>query len=294
MLRLRVVLSLGTLLLTFCSDPMVAQAPKSAAAACAGANCVLYGGPDQRYSTRTDPQNTNLLPGGWIVGEIKTFAFGADNAAFIDHLASTGWIECAGQLISSDEFPEVSALLQETWGSLNKEKTAIYLPDLRGLVLRGWQHGRQAPGKYAFPPYLGDTDQVSRVQPRPDLLDNPSPGIAGPTDPNTGAIILDHVGTMQAEQLHTHNHSYSYVTNSRLLQPAYDSGAQTIEMAVPVAVSAGTGTSGGNETHPSNAYVAHFIYLGRPAQQPPLTEQEKKNGQTVSRTVRAKKPPTHE
>ena len=50
---------------------------------------------------------------------------------------------------------------------------------------------------------------------------------------------------------------------------------------------ADTGPAGGPETHPPNAYVMYFIYVGKPAQVlEPATDQEKKDPKT--RTGRIK------
>ena len=35
----------------------------------------------------------NQQPAGWIVGEIRTFAFGADSRQLINELAAKGWVE---------------------------------------------------------------------------------------------------------------------------------------------------------------------------------------------------------
>jgi hypothetical protein len=81
---------------------------------------------------------------GWIVGELRPFAFGRARAA---HRASTlaqlhrlGWLECAGQSLAADEFPELHEAISESWGK--GPKGAFLIPDLRGLFLRGWPSAR--------------------------------------------------------------------------------------------------------------------------------------------------------
>lgn len=241
---------------------------------CSIADCVAYGGPSEKYSVHLSTDETRS--GGWIVGEIRAFAFGADNSMLVRSLAENGWVECAGQLIEMRDFPEVVAVLQDTWGSQNASRTQVYLPDLRGLVLRGWHHGRRAPEKYPVSPYAGDVDLGSRVFPRPELLDLPEPGIAGPTDSQTKQVIKDHVGSMQAEQLHGHRHSFSFVTGNGAVHSPNQQNSGVTASGEPVRVGSSTAFEGGNETHPPNVYVLYLIYLGRAAYELPQSEEDQR------------------
>jgi Phage Tail Collar Domain len=232
---------------------------------CSVGDCVIYGGPSAKYSIQLASKREESRSGGWIVGEIRAFAFGADNPVLIQNLAANGWVECAGQLIERRDFPEAAAMLEHTWGSQNVSRTQVFLPDFRGLVLRGWQHGRRAPEKHPFSPYTGDLDLDNRVFPRPELLDLPEPGIAGPTDSKTKDVIKDHVGSMQAEQFHGHRHSFSYMAANGVVEVPREQNGNAIAGGQPVRIGSSTGFEGGNETHPPNVYVFYLIYLGRPA-----------------------------
>jgi hypothetical protein len=230
---------------------------------CSDSGCVTYGGPNTSYATTAAARTEH--GGGWIVGEIRAFAFGADNAQLVASLAANGWVECAGQLIENQDFPEAVAVLQGTWGSKDESKRQVYLPDLRGLILRGWQHERQVPARYPFSPYLGDSDLGNRVFPRPELLDLEEPGIAGPTDPRTKKLLKNHVGSMQAEQFHGHRHALSATAGNGSVAVATDPRSSTRASGEPVKVGGATIFEGGTETHPPNAYVMYMIYLGRSA-----------------------------
>jgi hypothetical protein len=230
---------------------------------CALGECITYGGPNERYSIGLLSPERDFRSGGWIVGEIRAFAFGGDNPALVRSLARNGWVECAGQQIDVQDFPEAVAVLQDTWGSQDISKTRVYLPDLRGLVLRGWHHGRRASEKYPFSPYTGDTDLESRVFPRPELRDGPEPGIAGPTDFKTGRVTKDHVGSMQPEQFHGHRHSLSYIVGNGVVHVSKDDASRARSAGEPVRFGGSTDFTGGNETHPPNVYVFYLIYLGR-------------------------------
>lgn len=218
--------------------------------------CVAVGGP-------TGSQHTTSIgsPQGWIVGEIRTFAVGNDSQQFLADLAANGWIECAGQSVKIADYPELWKIMGRTWGSADKTNV-FYLPDLRGMFLVGWNHGRVAPPKYREAPYTGDEDINSRIPPRPEAADEG--GIGGPTD-TSGAYIKDHVGMLEADQIRAHTHSYAYQVSTTPQQNAYDSRAPSTGMSAPGTATSTTSPGGGIETHPVNASVAFFIYLGHPS-----------------------------
>ena len=47
-----------------------------------------------------------------------------------------GWLPCDGKEIDSQEYPQLYAVLQKTWGEGQKSQT-VKIPDLRGQFLRG-------------------------------------------------------------------------------------------------------------------------------------------------------------
>jgi hypothetical protein len=269
---------LTVLCLKFLFVPAASPPGRSISRKCSLSDCVTYGGPNDMYSVRPTAPAAETRSGGWIVGEIRAFAFGADNSGLVRSLAGNGWVECAGQLIDGKDFPEAAAALEDTWGSQDPNRTQVYLPDLRGLVLRGWHHGRHPPQKYPFSPYSGDADLGGRVFPRPELLDLPEPGLAGPTDPNTKQVIKDHVGSMQAEQFHGHRHNFSFVAGNGAIQVRRKRNSSVTAPGEPVRIGGSTEFEGGNETHPPNAYVLYLIYLGRSAYEPPASEEDQRLG----------------
>ena len=87
---------------------------------------------------------------------------------------------------------------------------------------------------------------------------------------------------MQAEQFHGHRHSVSYLVSNHTLPSQKDNLSEAHFMADPVRVGSSTDYAGGNETHPPNAYVMYFIYLGRHAIQTDQSEEQKRKGQIGS------------
>ncbi len=82
---------------------------------------------------------------GWIVGELRTVTLGPPRSprrvAQIDDLHRRGWLECTGQALDRDRFPELYEAIGDTWGAAPKGR--FLLPDLRGFFLRGWETRRQ-------------------------------------------------------------------------------------------------------------------------------------------------------
>lgn len=80
---------------------------------------------------------------GWIVGELRAVAFGEGpgQSAKADELRKLGWLDCAGQALDKEQFPELYGAIGDTWGA--QPKGRFLLPDLRGFFLRGWQTKRQ-------------------------------------------------------------------------------------------------------------------------------------------------------
>ena len=83
-----------------------------------------------------------LVPVGTIV------AYSGDLA----NVNSKRWLPCDGRVLSSSEYPELNAVVGNSWGG--DGKGAFYLPDLRGRFVRGVDAGA---GR--------DTDAFSRNEP---------------------------------------------------------------------------------------------------------------------------------
>jgi hypothetical protein len=206
------------------------------------------------------------------VGEIKTFAAGADSKDLIDQLAKQGWVEAAGQSAIRKDFDELWKITGTDWGSADKTNV-FFLPDLRGLFLRSWDHGRAAPGGHTQSPYTGDPGDLTqtRVQPRPEI----------DTGVGTQGATGDHVGSLQSDQVGSHQHTFPYNTKvnafDRLSAPSNttekywwgDNPSNPSTNAMPFA-----------ENRAANAYVMYFIYVGKPAQVIEPTAKEKEAPET--------------
>jgi len=228
----------------------------------------------QAYPCTTRPCLT--VKTGWIVGEIKTVAFGeTPSTVIMAELMKQGWVECAGQPASRTELPDLFKAIGDTWGS-GDGKTDFYLPDLRGLFLRGWDH---AGSQKQLPAFGGDPDATDPKRPRTA----PRPEIAAP---GTKGHDGDRVGSMQDDAAEQHNHTdtghkHNVVDSSTKyneVQIAKDpprifalanggSMAQTgtgqSNLSGPTNPSTGKPVKQATENHPKNAYVMYVIYVGR-------------------------------
>jgi hypothetical protein len=225
------------------------------------------------YPCTISPTNQTCLtlgltqvPQGWIVGEVKQFAFGADSADLLQQLAAAGWVECAGQSLIRKDFDELWKIVGVSWGSADGTQSSgsvFYLPDLRSLFVRGWNHGKKPPSGYGNSPYKGDTD--ARVTPRPEAGDTGSAGATG-----------DHVGSMQPDQLAKHRHWVAYVTGIAGGAPGFEytsNGSFASQSHYTDDKGSELNNGGyGDQTHPGNAYLLYMIYIGKAATFVPFEE----------------------
>ncbi|MBP7586231.1 MAG: tail fiber protein [Spirochaetes bacterium] len=146
-----------------------------------------------------------------------------------------GWLLCDGRELGRSAFPELFAVIGTLWGDGNGV-TTFNLPDLRGLFLRGVNHGRSG----AF----SDPDAAQRVN-------------------DDGSIVGDRVGSFQDDIFCSHNHPPfpGYYAIGQL-KAGDDNNADNGE-SQPGSAREGspsaTGWSGGNETRPVNAAVNYII-----------------------------------
>ena len=167
---------------------------------------------------------------------------------------------CAGEDAVRDDFNELWRVIGTEWGSPSKFD---FYPDLRGLFLRGWDHGRKTPDgtQYQVEPYTGDLDIAHRVNPRPEVA-----SVSGADPGATG----DHVGSLQPDLVGPH-HGYGYTDYANAYHLANDDHTAQNILGDGQRNKAGTtqiNTSHdlpSTETHPSNGYVMYFIYVGKPA-----------------------------
>ncbi len=125
-----------------------------------------------------------------------------------------GFLEEDGSEINRTTYADLFAVLDVDYGNGNGT-TTFNLPDARGRFIRGFDNTAG-----------NDPDAASR------------------TDRGDGTTG-DNVGTLQADELKSHDHSYT--TNS--------SGARDAQAADQTGnASSTTGATGGNETRPLNTY----------------------------------------
>jgi len=144
-----------------------------------------------------------------------------------------GWLVCDGSQISKDNFPKLCSILGNSWGPADAELSVaklFYLPDLRGVFLRGVNEGRN--DAYA------DLDAEKR-------------GYKVSTKPTN--FQSNQVGSFQTDTLKQHSHKFASPIN----------GA-TVSYSEKTQVHADFGSTqtdsfGGTETRPKNAYVYWII-----------------------------------
>lgn len=174
---------------------------------------------DADNSTIEIVSNTIRIP----TAQQQIFAPPGMISAYAGGGAPTGWLLCDGSAVSRTTYSALFAAISVFWGQGNGA-TTFNVPDLRGYFLRG------VDGSAGI-----DPDKLTRT--------------AIATGGNTG----NNVGSYQTDQIVSHNHSYGYrqreQTNASAGSNGYtfDSGTVT------------TGSTGGNETRPKNAYVNYII-----------------------------------
>jgi microcystin-dependent protein len=188
---------------------------------------------------------------GWIVGEIKAFAFGATGKdQMTKELLAQGWVECAGQTVPrAAPFDQLFRAIGDAWGSADG-RFVFYLPDLRGSILRDWNH---AGSQSQNPALGGDPDAAARTVPRPEI---PAPGTRG----NAG----DEVGSAQVDALQDHTHQ---LPNGIGVSQKAQLGDQVGGLYGASPTGSVQGVQAANkstETRPRNLYVMYAIYVGAP------------------------------
>lgn len=185
----------------------------------------------------SDLLDGRVVGGLAAVGDIKMLSTGT---------VPSGWLECNGAAVSRTTYAALFAVIGETWGE-GDNATTFNLPDLRGRVPRGWDHGASR-----------DPDKASR------------------TASATGGATGDNVGSVQDDAMKAHRHfstadaaSTSALTNSNY--PAKSGNVGSADQQYLVAGSNNDPTLGltseqgtSTETRGKNAYVM-FIIMANPA-----------------------------
>ncbi len=135
-----------------------------------------------------------------------------------------GWLEENGASLLRSAYPGLFSVIGTMYGAA--DGTHFNLPDMRGKFPRIWAHGQAT-----------DPDRAART---------------APTAPGATIAAGDHVGTEQDHAIEAHTHSVSTTA------PANNGGDVSI-LQVNTVSSTQTGSTGGNETRPINAYRMMII-----------------------------------
>lgn len=151
-----------------------------------------------------------------------------------------GWFICDGRAIGQYNYRNYVQSCGGIYGYTNNQDTAAYLPDLRGMFLRGVNTG---PAGNRSADTLGDPDSSSRFA------------------PTHGSIPGNHVGSIQTDTIRSHHHIAAYIAtleaaagNSYIAGGWVTSGTKAGEATGEI-----TQDFGGSETRPKNAYVYWII-----------------------------------
>jgi microcystin-dependent protein len=146
-----------------------------------------------------------------------------------------GWHICDGTLLSKGSYGDLWNIIGDHFGMDPPDDTQFYLPDLRGLFVRGVDTG------------AGWDPDVSR---RVDLHNRDQ--------------IRKGVGSFQNHTFQNHNHSYTVVmTDGNGQQNAFDAGNWYPQQAFTDMVWTDD-YAVGTETRPANIYLHYIIYIGQP------------------------------
>lgn len=176
---------------------------------------------------------------GMPIGAILSFAGDENNIP-------RGWLSCRGQVVSKENYPQLFNVIGTIWGGSGTPN--FYLPDLRGLFLRG------VAGE-------SNTDPDKDLRYSPQLQHSPSnPGNKG-----------NAVGSVQGDDFKGHDHNFSDPGHGHLYTKGctIDSwGGNVVPSGQNIGDRAAVANSktnisfakeGGSETRPINAYVYFII-----------------------------------
>ena len=162
-------------------------------------------------------------------------------------LEAAGWMICDGRKLSAAQYPELFAVLGCLYGCVTdgQGKQEFYIPDYRGLFLRGADEGAGM-----------DPDASSRML---------------PNQSGTGSAV----GSLQCDALQTHQHQYNDVPTQQPTTPPGNEGAPAIPPSPQAGLtglptnsldaSQNTVRTSNGETRPKNVYVNYIIkYSSRP------------------------------
>lgn len=156
-----------------------------------------------------------------------------------------GTLEADGSAISRTTYNKLFTKIGITHGQ-GDGSTTFNIPDYRGRFLRGHANGS-----------ANDPDRASR------------------TAMNTGGNTGDNVGSIQTSQYTSHTHTYDSITSSASnpgTSIATTDSAGATKFLLKTLNASNTGSSGGNETRPVNAYVKFCVVTDGTLSTPLLTQ----------------------
>ena len=162
----------------------------------------------------------------WGAGTTETTGLTGAIFLYASSTTPTGWLECDGSSYLTSTYTGLYAAIGCNWGCA--DGTHFNVPDLRGTIPRGWNHSASTDTLH------GDQDASSRSALK------------------TGGATGDNVGSYQADAVRAHTHTY----NQPISNDTVAAGGTLIKSA---SSSTDTGSTGGNETRPKNAYVMYII-----------------------------------
>lgn len=158
---------------------------------------------------------------GSYIGEIRMFGC---------QTTPKGWLECNGQEYKVKDYPVLTKVIGNLWGSTSKD--TFLVPDLRGSFVRGWNHGRTGEG--------ADPDISKRNLPV---------GAPGVNRDVVGSYQLDAVG----------EHSHSLTAGSHWGDKGKGPAGWGFDDGNVGNSTLSTDAMGKTETRPKNSYVMFCI-----------------------------------
>lgn len=166
------------------------------------------------------------MTGSTPVGTVLMYAGRTDGAGVLN-LITAGWILCDGSVYPNAQFPDLFAVLANSYGG---SSSGFAVPEYKGLFLRGLD---------GSDPNQRDPGVTTRTAPRPDL----------PNVGNNG----NNVGSVQQDSLEAHTHGYNYYNN--YVKSTHTAGHSSLSGST----TSSTTTVGSTETRPANQYVDYII-----------------------------------
>jgi len=178
--------------------------------------------------TGTDIANTTIPLGALVSAVQQALCPPGTVVAYMGTTAPAGWLLCNGASVSRTTYASLYAVIGNASGSA--DTNSFNVPDFRGRFLRGWDNNT---GR--------DPDRFSR------------------TAMATGGNINDAIGSIQGDQLESHNHHIARTVVDWNADAGFDHRSLTATTDDGHWTGQNTEFTGGNETRPINAYVNYII-----------------------------------